>query len=150
MNFAINLLTARLKQHISTANNTATGSLANKTGGVHLPASMTSTAMTAGSGNVTAASTGGTGAGSYNGAASSIAPSSRYTSTTTGNEAPPTYTLRETGWIHLPNVRHINLFYSGMSLTHVFQQWREEPVPDLADDDVETFQDDSEGEDFDM
>jgi hypothetical protein len=150
MNFTFNLLTVHLLQHTSTVNNSATGSFANKTGGVHLPASMTSTAMTAGSGNVTAASAGGTGAGSYNGAASSVAPSSRYSSTTTGNEAPPTYTLRETGWIAIPNVGYTNLPCFSTRLTHVFQQWREEPVPELADDDVETFNDDSEGEDFDM
>jgi hypothetical protein len=109
--------------------------------------------MTAGSGNTTAVSTGTstrTSAGTYNGAGSSAAGSSHFPTTTNNSEAPPTYALRQTGWVHIPNVRRTNLPYFSTWLTSVFQGFREENVPDLADDDVETFNDGSDDEEYDM
>ncbi|KAI4834151.1 hypothetical protein E4T44_09029 [Aureobasidium sp. EXF-8845] len=119
----------------STANNTTTGSYYNKTGGVRLATSVTSTAMTVGSGNGSITSTGSTtrtGTGTYNGPASSSVAPSRFSSTSNNTEAPPTYILRDNGWITVPN------------------QFREEPVPELADDDVETFREDDDQDDWDM
>jgi hypothetical protein len=112
LTFTRALLTVCL-QHTSTANNSATGSFYNKTGGVSLTTSR-STAMTTGSGNTTAVSIGistRTSAGTYNGARSSAAGSSHFSTTTNNSEAPPTYALRQTGWVHIPNVRHANLPY---------------------------------------
>ncbi|CAD0113781.1 unnamed protein product [Aureobasidium uvarum] len=106
--------------------NSTHGSFGIKTGGVRLPASYTSartaTSTVAGTSTGTVTST-----HSYN--ASSAAPSSHLSSTTNGNERPAHFELRNTGWI---------------------SEWRQEHVPQLEDDNVETFKDDSDNEDFDM
>jgi hypothetical protein len=73
--------------------------------------------MTVGAGNGSVVSTGTTtrtGTGTYNGAAasSSAAHSSRFSSTSNNTETPPAYTVRENGWIHIPNVRLSKLLCS--------------------------------------
>jgi hypothetical protein len=78
--------------------------------------------MTVGAGNGSVVSTGittRTGTGTYNGAASSssssaAAPSSRFSSTTNNTETTPAYTVRDNGWIHIPNVRLSKLLCSDM------------------------------------
>ena len=77
----------------------------NKSGGVRLPTSLTASAMTAGSGKVTVTSTR-TAAATVNGASSSVATSSRVSCATNGNDATASWTVKETGWIQVPNVRH--------------------------------------------
>jgi len=92
-------------QHTGTTASRTSGSLANKTGGVRLPTSALSSAITAGSGNASVISTG---APTRNGAASFAAPSTRYSSATNGNEPAPTYDVGENGWVRIRKVRHIS------------------------------------------
>lgn len=115
MNFTKTLLTAS-SQRTSTTASTTNGSLANKTGGVRLHTSAMSSAITAGTGN---ASVAGTGAPTHNGAASSAALSSRFSSTTNGNEPTPTYDVGSSGWVRIRSVRHINLPCLPMRLTSI-------------------------------
>jgi hypothetical protein len=68
--------------------------------------------MTVGAGNGSVVSTSTstrTGAGTYNGAASSSAPSSRFSSISNNTEVPPTYTVHNNGWVTVPKVRLTNI-----------------------------------------
>jgi hypothetical protein len=111
--------------------------------------------MTVSSGNGSITSTGTTtrtGTGTYNGAASSsAAPSSRFPSTSNYAETPPAYTVRDNGWIHMPKVRPTNFLFFITRLTSIFfQGFHEEVVPDFADDEVETFKDGDDDDEYDM
>ncbi|KAI4723615.1 hypothetical protein E4T48_00289 [Aureobasidium sp. EXF-10727] len=118
---------AKYMAHVSETGSSTYGSLGLKTGGVRLPASHTS-AKTA------TTSVAGTGSGSVTQGqnTTSSAPSSRLSSATAGNERPSHFELRNTGWI----------FFRG--------EWRQEHVPQLEDDDVETFKDGSDEDEYDM
>ncbi|KAK6006120.1 hypothetical protein QM012_006530 [Aureobasidium pullulans] len=114
---------AEYMAHISENGSSTRGSSGTETGGVRLPSSFlkqTATATVAGTGTGIRTSS----------ATSAAAPSSsRFSSATSSNERPAHFELRNTGWMH---------------------DFREEIVPKLADDDVETFKDGSDDEDFDM
>ncbi|KAG9685290.1 hypothetical protein KCU95_g11657, partial [Aureobasidium melanogenum] len=112
--------------HASEHGSSTRGSSGTETGGVRLPNSfMNKTATVAGTNTGTGARTTST--------PSTAGPStSRFSSATSTNERPAHFELRNTGWMH------------------VRKDFREEIVPKLADDEVETFKDGSDDEDFDM
>ena len=116
MSSTVTLLTVS-SQHTGTTASRTSGSLVNKTGGVRLPTSATSSAITAGSGN---ASVIGTGAPTRNSAASFAAPSSRYSSASNGNESTPTYDVGVSGWVRIRKVSHTCHPFPFLQVTDVY------------------------------
>ncbi|KAG9657735.1 hypothetical protein KCU95_g11559, partial [Aureobasidium melanogenum] len=112
--------------HTTEHGSSTRGSSGTETGGVRLPSSFIKKAATIAGTNT------GTGTRTTSTTSTAAPSSSRFSSATSTNERPAHFELRNTGWMH------------------VRKDFREEIVPKLADDDVETFKDGSDDEDFDM
>ncbi|KAG9757787.1 major facilitator superfamily domain-containing protein, partial [Aureobasidium melanogenum] len=112
--------------HSSEHGSSTRGSSGTETGGVHLPSTFINKTATVAGTNT------GTGTRTTSTPSTAAHSSSRFSSATSTNERPAHFELRNTGWMH------------------VRKDFREETVPNLADDDVETFKDGSDDEDFDM
>ncbi|KAG9585474.1 major facilitator superfamily domain-containing protein, partial [Aureobasidium melanogenum] len=112
--------------HATEHGSSTRGSSGTETGGVRLPSTFINKTATVAGTNT------GTGTRTASTPSTTTPSSSRFSSATSTNERPAHFELRSTGWMH------------------VRKDFREEIVPKLADDDVETFKDGSDDEDFDM
>ncbi|KAG9960944.1 major facilitator superfamily domain-containing protein, partial [Aureobasidium melanogenum] len=112
--------------HVTEHGSSTHGSSGTETGGVRLPSTFINKTATVAGTNT------GTGTRTTSTPSTTAPSSSRFSSATSTNERPAHFELRSTGWMH------------------VRKDFREEIVPKLADDDVETFKDGSDDEDFDM
>ncbi|KAH0347879.1 major facilitator superfamily domain-containing protein, partial [Aureobasidium melanogenum] len=112
--------------HATEHGSSTRGSSGTETGGVRLPSTFINKTATVAGTNT------GTGTRTTSTPSTTAPSSSRFSSATSTNERPAHFELRSTGWMH------------------VRKDFREEIVPKLADDDVETFKDGSDDEDFDM